>query len=92
MHEPQTSGEATIEDRYYNNPDGGKLVCWSPDHFSPGNSILTVVGTKSGKEKEFIIHMDYEGDKNDTGKKYIISPVNCKIKQDSMAAFLLEEK
>ena len=88
-----TSGEATIEERYYNNPDAGKLVCWSPDHFSPGNSALTIVGIKNGKEKEFIIHMDYQGDKNDTGrKKYIISPVNCKIKQDSIATFLLEEK
>lgn len=89
-----TSGEATVEDRYYNSPDNEKIVCWTPDENAEENTELIITAIKDGEEKEFRIFMNYKGDYyNDTGRKrYIISPINCKMKEEGIATFLLEEK
>ena len=89
-----TSGTATVEDRYYNSPDNEKVVCWTPDENAEENTELIITAIKDGKEQEFRIFMNYLGDYyDDTGrKKYIISPINCKMKEEGIATFLLEEK
>ena len=88
-----TSGTATVEDRYYNSPDNEKVVCWTPDENAEENAELIITAVKDGKEQEFRIFMDYKGDYyNDTGRKrYIISPINCKLREEGIATFLLEE-
>ncbi len=89
-----TSGAATIEDRYYNSPDNEKVVCWSPDYDAEEDTELKITAVKDGEEQEFRIFMNYFGDYYDDTwrKKYIISPINCKMKEEGIATFLLEEK
>lgn len=89
-----TSGTAMVEDRYYNSPDNEKVVCWTPDENAEEDAELIITAVKDGEEREFRIFMNYLGDYyDDTGrKKYIISPINCKMKEEGIATYLLEEK
>lgn len=88
-----TSGTTTVVDRYYNNPDNLKDVCWSPDENSKEDAELTIIAIKDGKEVKFRVNISCVGVDYDAGiKEYIINPVNCKIKETKTATFYLEEK
>ena len=88
-----TSGTVLVDDLYYNKSDEEKCVSWSPEVNGEADTEITVNATKKGKTVQFRIFLKYHGDYYDTGrKKFVISPINCKIKEKSTSIFLVEEK
>lgn len=86
-----TSGTATIENQFYNSPEKGKCVQWSPDE-NTEQAVLTITALYDGKDVEFRINIDQIlADYTMNEMNYIIRPDNCKLTKKSTATFLLEE-
>ena len=89
-----TSGTATVEDLYYNDPEKEKCVQWTPDESLAEDAVLEVSTLKNGKEIRFIVDIELLDVNPDTSgrRTYRISPKGCKLREQNTATYLLEEK
>lgn len=89
-----TSGTATVEDLYYNDPLKEKCVQWTPDKASDEGAVLTVFALKDGKEINFTVDIELlDANPETSGRRtYRISPKGCKLREQALATYLLEEK
>ncbi len=83
-----SSGTATIENKFYDMPEKGKCVNWSPGDNSEATELV-IYALKEGEEVQFKVNItpilgNFESFK--------ITPVNCKLTEEGIATFLLEEK
>lgn len=95
-----TSGTATVEDRFYNDPDGGKCVKWSPGFYEneaeASETDIVIRALKGTTEAEFrlkVTEVYDDSNKSDIAlRTYKVTPVNCKMKEETAGTYYLEEK
>lgn len=92
-----TNGGITVENRYYGEDDGEKKVVWSPalyeDGTSPAETDIVITTVKAGKEVQFKLKITLvSSEEGSSLSTFLISPVNCKMKEEGAALYLLEEK
>lgn len=82
-------GTATIEDIYYNEPEKGKCVHWSPDENSMKSTQLVITAIKKDVEVKFCVDILPV-----SSSCFKISGNNCRLKEEEKrtGVFLLEEK
>ncbi len=92
-----SNGDIHVESRYYGETDGEKQVVWSPSFYddgtSPEETDIVINAVKDGRDVQFKLKITRVSGKDELAySTFKISPVNCKLTEQEMATYLLEEK